>query len=257
MPEPENLYDRVILAIVKRVPGRVVLALTFLLWPGAGLVLPLALGWPALWLVEANVTGTLLAASLAFGWLFVQIQARDRRHLLEWTSDLRLLDGAEFEWLVGEVFRREGWKVEETGRQDAADGNVDLALTRGNERRLVQCKRWTAKWVGVEEIRGFAGALLREGLPGTAGMFVTLSDFTEQARAEAKASGIEVIDNRDLFERVERVRRAEPCAICGRPMVLGRSVHGWWFRCVTAGCAGKRDLGRDPARAIAIITDTE
>ena len=62
-------------------------------------------------------------------WLFVQIQARDRRHLLESASELRLLDGEELEWLVGEVFRREGWTVLERGRQDAPDGYIDLDFT--------------------------------------------------------------------------------------------------------------------------------
>jgi restriction endonuclease Mrr len=41
--------------------------------------------------------------------------------------------------------------------------------------------------VGVEDIRGFAGALMREGLPGSAGVFVTMSTFGEQARAEVNA----------------------------------------------------------------------
>jgi hypothetical protein len=48
---------------------------------------------------------------------------------MEWTSDLRSLSAEEFEWLVGEFFRREEWDVRETGRQDGPDGNVDLELT--------------------------------------------------------------------------------------------------------------------------------
>ena len=31
-----------------------------------------------------------------------------------------------------------------------------------------QCKRWTARWVGVDDIRTFAGALFREDLLSTA-----------------------------------------------------------------------------------------
>ena len=157
MTEPEDRYDRLILWIVKRVPGRAVAILAVTSYAGLGLALPLLLDWQKLWLVSANLWGTLVAASLIFGWLFLQLQARDRRHLLEWTGDLRLLDGEEFEWLVGEVFRREGWTVAERGRQDAADGNIDLELVRGSERRLVQCKRWTAKWVGSARFEGSSG----------------------------------------------------------------------------------------------------
>lgn len=91
MGEPEGRYDRLILLIVKHVPGRGVLVLAGISYLGFGLALPLVLGWPALWLFDANVFGTVFAASLLFGWLFVQIEARDRRHLVEWTSDLRLL----------------------------------------------------------------------------------------------------------------------------------------------------------------------
>jgi hypothetical protein len=62
-----------------------------------------------------------------------------------------------------------------------------------------------ASWlVGVDGVRGFAGTLLREGLPGSAGIFVTLSDFTKPARSEARATGIALVDNRDLNDRIEK-----------------------------------------------------
>ena len=48
------------------------------------------------------------------------VEARDRRHLVEWTTDLRLLDFEEFEWFVGELYRRKGWSVERVGRRAAA-----------------------------------------------------------------------------------------------------------------------------------------
>jgi hypothetical protein len=255
MPEPEDRYDRLILWIVKHVPGRGVVLLAGISYLGVGLAFPLLLDVPKLWLFDLNIFGTIFAASLVFGWLFVQIQARDRRHLLEWSGDLRLLDGEEFEWFVGELFRREGWSVRERGRQDAPDGNVDLELTRGSERRLVQCKRWTAQWAGVDEIRRFVGTLTREKLPPSAGIFVTLSRFNQHAIAEASIAGLELIDNVDLLARVEKVRRAELCDVCAQPMLLGHSLHGWWFRCVTQGCTGKRHLDKDPGRAVALLTE--
>lgn len=96
-------------------------------------------------------------------------------------------------------------------RRDGPDGNIDLELRRDGERVLVQCKRWTSWVVGVDDIRAFAGTLMREGLSGRGGMFVTLSDFGEQARAEAKKIGLTVIDGPALYARVEEVRRVEPC----------------------------------------------
>jgi hypothetical protein len=255
MLQPEGRYDGLILWIVTHVPGRAVGALAGLSYFGFGLVLPIVVGLPAIVLFDMNVIGTIFAASLLFGWLIVQIQFRDRRHLLDWSSDLRLLDGEEFEWLVGEIFRRDGWTVSEHGRQDAADGNIDLELRRGSERRLVQCKRWTSQWVPVDEIRRFLGTLTRMKLEPSDGIFVTLSRFNVYATREAEEAGLELIDNAELLRRVDNVRRSEPCPICSQPMILGRSLHGWWFRCQTPGCTGKRDLGRDPGRAVALITD--
>jgi len=86
---------------------------------------------------------------------------------------------------------------------------------------------------------------------------VTLSDFTPQAREEAKTIGLELVDGEDLLARVEKVRQTVPCPICGQPMRFGRSVHGWWFRCVADGCAGKQDLGPEPGKAVALLTDQQ
>jgi restriction system protein len=254
--QPEDRYDRLILWIVKNVPGRGVLAIAGISYLGFGLALPLLFNWPGAWIVAANIWGTVFAASLLFGWLVVQLEARDRRHLVEWTTDLRQLDAQEFEWLVGELYRREGWAVTERGRQGGPDGNVDLELRQGTERRIVQAKRWQSWQVGVEYIRAFGGTLLREGVPGNAGVFVTLSDFTEQARAEAKTIGVELVDGRDLYARVEKVRRPVICETCHEPMRFDRSIHGWWYRCMTAGCSGKLDLTGEPGRAVALLNES-
>jgi hypothetical protein len=256
MPKPDDWFERGIYAFVSRVSGRTVAVTSLVLYFGVGLALPLALDWPKSWLISANFTGVFFGALISLTWFVMQIEAKDRRHLLEWTTDLRHLTAEEFEWFVGEVFRREGWAVRETGSQDRADGNIDLENKKGNDRRIVQCKRWTSKPVGIDEIRAFAGTLLRENLLGNHGVFVTFSRFNVHAEAEAKRTGIDLVDRSDLYRRSERVRRAEPCPICGRPMLLDRSPHGWWFRCVAAGCSGKRDLDREPARAVELLTQT-
>lgn len=252
MSKSDDLSERILMAVV-RTSGYTVAALALLFY-GGGLALPLALDWPVLGLVVANLLGTMLAGLVILAWLEVQVEARVRRHLVEWTTSLRLLTAEEFEWLVGEVFRREGWEVRETGRQDSPDGNIDLDLTRDDQRRIVQCKRWSSTLVSVDEVRKLAGTLMRENLAGSAGIFVTLSGFTETARAEARKIGITLVDNRGLYSRIEKVRRAEPCNICQKPMILARSSRGWWLRCVAAGCQGKRDLGGDPGRAVDLLT---
>lgn len=253
MSRLDDLFERIFLAI-GRMSGRIVAALVFFFYAGVGLALPLALGWSALGIVIANFVGTMLAGLVILGWLTVQVEAAKRRHLLEWTTNLRHLNAEEFEWLVGEVFQREGWKVRHTGSQEDPDGNVDLELTREKQRMIVQCKRWTSTLVDVHMIREFAGTLVREGLPSNAGIFVTLSGFNKYAQSEAEKTGITLVDNRDLRDRIEKVRGAEPCPICQKPMRLDYSPYGWWFHCVAAGCNGKRDLGKDPGRAVEFLT---
>lgn len=250
----DDRVERFLTSAVARLPDRATAALVLFIYAGLGLVLPLALNSPKTGLVLANVLATSLAALVTIVWVSVQVQASHRRHLVDWTTNLRLLTAREFEWLVGELFRREGWKVQETGRHDGPDGNIDLELIRDGQRAIVQCKRWQSWSVGVDEIRKFAGTLMREGLSGRSGTFVTLSDFSEQARTEAQKIGISLVDNYDLHKRVEGVRRTEPCDSCGSPMTLGRSPRGWWLRCVAHGCQGKRDLSDDSGRAVDLLT---
>jgi HJR/Mrr/RecB family endonuclease len=250
----EDAYEKLLFTVARRASDRGIILLASVLYGGIGLALPLAAGWSVPWLVFANISGTTLAGTFLLVWLAVQVQASRRRNLIEWTTDLRRLDAQEFEWLVGEVWRREGWTVDETGRQDRPDGGIDLVLRRRRERVLVQCKRWTAWQVGVDDVRAFAGSLAREGLPTAAGVFVTLSSFTEQAQAEGKKLGLTLVDNVDLYAKVEKVRRPEPCEKCGSPMLLDRSPRGWWFRCISPGCDGKHDLGRNPADAVQLLT---
>jgi hypothetical protein len=241
---------------VARISGREVGGLALGFYAGIGIALPLALHRSIAGFIELNVLGSSLAGLVIVAWLAVRVEASHRRHLIEWTTSLRLLDAVEFEWLVGELFRREGWKVRETGGHGRPDGNVDLELSGNGRRAIAQCKRWTARLVGVEDIRGFAGTLLREGLTAKAGFFVTLSGFTPQAQLEAKAMGLTLVDGRELFARIETVRRHEPCPECEMPMTLSRSERGWWLRCVADGCRGKRDLGKDPGRAVELLTRT-
>lgn len=251
--ESEGFFERSFLTLVSRISGLTVIALALFLYVGCGLVLPLTLRWSTLNLVEANTLGTVFAAVVCLGWLGVRIQLAHRRNLLQWTTDLRLLDSTEFEWLVGEMFRREGWGVRETGSSNGPDGNIDLELTRDHERKIVQCKRWDSWSVGVDKVRLFLGTLAREHLPPESGIFVTLSKFTTRAEKEAHDAGLPLLDGKELHARIEKVRRPEPCPKCHSPMLLDRSEYGWWLRCETGGCEGKIDLSNDVARAVEFL----
>ena len=242
-------------ALVTRSSDTVVLGLALVLYIGIGLAMPLAAHVSTFELACWNVAGTALAVGIVLTLLANYVEATRRRNLLEWTTNLRHLDAAEFEHLVAEMFRRRGWKVNITGRHDAPDGNIDIEMSKDGQRTVVQCKCWERKHVGIDEIRKFGGTLLREGLRGSDGIFVTLSDFTSQARDEAHELGLILVDGCELLTQIESVRRSEPCPECGRPMRFDRSQHGWWFRCVAAGCRGKRDIGNEPAVVVELLTN--
>ncbi len=70
----------------------------------------------------------------------------------------------EFELLMGEAFRQQGYVVSET--PEGADGGVDLELRRGGELHLVQCKHWRATKVGVAVVRELYGVMAARGAAG-------------------------------------------------------------------------------------------
>lgn len=254
MGRTTTLLDDALTRKVGKLPGWAAFVFASLVYVGFGLVLPYATRTTTLGRIVWNLFGVAWGCVIILAWLFSNQQRLHRRFLLEWSSDLRRLSATEFEWLVGEVMRREGWDVEETGRPDAADGNVDLRLSRGGRRLVVQCKRWQSTVVGIDEVRKLAGTVASEGLGNGSGMLVTLSQFSDDAVAEARRTDIELVNGPALLGRIDRVRRSEPCPLCGEPMILDRSWRGWWLRCSRfPRCKGKRDLGADPAGAVDLL----
>src|ERR1700723_2669774 len=164
MSERAGILDRFLRWLVQKPPGWVAFALALLLYPGLGLILPLAFGLSTYYLVLCNVVGTTWAVVIGMAWADVLFDSTHRRHLVDWTTDLRRLNSTEFEWLVGEVFRREGWSIQETGSVGQPDGNIDLVISRSGDRAVVQCKRWQSWAVGVDDVRGFLGTVTRERL---------------------------------------------------------------------------------------------
>ena len=92
--------------------------------------------------------------------------------------DVGSLDWQQFEILVAEGFRQQGFSVFEKGGC-APDGGVDLVLSRGRDKYLVQCKQWRAQHVGVTIVRELYGVMTAERAAG--GYVVTSGRFTADA----------------------------------------------------------------------------
>lgn len=92
--------------------------------------------------------------------LFSFLGARHRRRLLDTRTTLESLAGGwrQFELLVGEAFRRQGYSVGEIGL-GGADGGSDLILRKDGQRTLVQCKQRKRQQVGVSVVREMYGLL--------------------------------------------------------------------------------------------------
>jgi restriction system protein len=109
----------------------------------------------------------------------------------------------EFEMLVGEAYRLQGYRVTETGG-GGADGGIDLALTKGSEKFLVQCKQWKAYKVGVDVVRELYGVMAAKGATG--GFVVTSGRFTDDAKAFAEGRNVQLLDGPKLFSMIKQAK---------------------------------------------------
>jgi restriction system protein len=136
---------------------------------------------------------------------------RQRRTLISNTAQARgadALDGMswrEFEMLVGEAFRLQGFAVTENGG-GGADGGVDLVLSKGTEKFLVQCKQWKAYKVGVDVVRELFGVMAAKGATG--GFVVTSGSFSEAAKAFADGRNVKLVDGHRLFGLIKQAQQS-------------------------------------------------
>jgi restriction system protein len=154
-------------------------------------------------------------------------------------ASLRQLPWKRFEDLLGEAYRRQGYKVEET-LGGGPDGGVDLILGRDGKVTLVQCKRWNGAPVGVRQVRELYGVLHDRG--ASAAKLVATTSFTPDAVAFAKGKPIELVDSKALLHLIRNVQTSgkivvppplpecdhltPDCPRCGCAMVLREAKRG-------------------------------
>lgn len=143
----------------------------------------------------------------------------------------------EFEGLVAESFRQQGYRVYERGG-DGPDGGVDLEAHMGNDKYLVQCKQWKVGKVGVATVRELYGVMAAERAVG--GFVVASGAFTDDAKEFAEGRSIKLVDARRLRAMigspapvesagtpVQAAEMAAPiCPKCGSQMVRRTAKTG-------------------------------
>ncbi|WP_434990689.1 restriction endonuclease [Xanthomonas melonis] len=148
---------------------------------------------------------------LGICWLAALVSylgARRRRRFLETRTTLESLAAGgwrQFEQLVGEAFRRQGYSVEETGL-GGADGGIDLILRKDGRRTLVQCKQWKRQQVGVSVVREMYGLLAHH--QAHAVKIACIGTYTKDAERFAEGKPIELIGGEQLLGMVKAVQHA-------------------------------------------------
>lgn len=141
-------------------------------------------------------------------WVAAEIKKLMRRGRLErqtGTDSIRTLDWQEFEALLAEAFRRQGFTVDHCGAA-GPDGGIDLRLGKAGALTLVQCKHWRDRQVGVRVARELLGVITSEGAQD--GIIVTSGSFTPDAVEFASKNPIRLIDGRELVKMVGQAQRS-------------------------------------------------
>lgn len=229
-----------------------------------------------LWKTLATFGQYLLPLICAAGAGISAWRRRERRTLIADVGQSKAadaLDGMswrEFEMLVGEAFRLQGYRVVETGG-GGADGGVDLVLSKGTEKYLVQCKQWKAFKVGVDVVRELYGVMAAKGAAG--GFVVTSGRFTEDAVGFASGRNLKLIDGPLLHGLIRQARNSKgqasaaqsgpslvsaapadtpsvpACPTCSKPMVKRTAKRGanageeFWGCSAYPACRGTRQIG--------------
>lgn len=224
----------------------------------------LRFAFPAIWPDPKTMSGVFANMASQFAWLSVIFvvpaiisvfrTARKRRMLDRQSGieSIRSLPWKQFEELLGEAYRRQGFAVIENPGK-GADGGIDLTIRRGAETYLVQCKHWKTYRVGVKIVREMLGLVTAHGATGA--IVVTSGVFTKEAVTFAAAQRVDLVDGDDLARMIGAVqatpaiapavavptRAARTCPQCGKNLVLRTAKRGpnaggeFW------GCSGYPD----------------
>ena len=137
-------------------------------------------------------------------------------------DSIRELSWSQFELLIGEVYRRQGYGVVETGG-GGADGGIDLKLKGRLGTVLVQCKQWKVYKVGVKPIRELYGVLMAERADRA--IFVTSGVYTREAQEFAIGKPMQLIDGAALCQLIDPIRQQQQQVIAkAAPANIGESA---------------------------------
>jgi hypothetical protein len=111
--------------------------------------------------------------------------------------------GVDLENTTASILEKMGYSVEKRKRlptKSGATAEIDILLTRGNRRRIVECKNYDpSRSVPVSDMRIFKDKLSDTGI--LSGLFVTNTVFSGDAEKLAESFGIELWDGDEHKEK--------------------------------------------------------
>ena len=138
------------------------------------------------------------------------LKSWQKKKLLDSRKDLgsvRMLSWRQFEEVVGEAYRRQGYKVIENS-SSGPDGGVDLTIQKDGNAYIVQCKHWRENKVGVKIIREMYGVMTARQATGA--IIITSGSFTQEAKDFASGKPIEIITGARLAQMIRDVQGRIP-----------------------------------------------
>ncbi len=245
--------DEHILFVLSQVPWWVSICVALLVYVGLKFVIP---SIP----IENPIIKAVAQTAPRFAWLAVLFlfpaaisvfRSARKRRLVDQQSgieSIRSMPWREFEELLAEAYRRQGYTVKEN-LVAGPDGGVDLTIRKNGNTYLVQCKQWRNFKVGVKVVREMFGLMTAQNANGV--IIVTSGMFTQEAKNFADRKPIDLIEGNQLLELVRNVQArplaalknekqpdGKKCPQCGGDLIVRearRGVHAgekFW------GCSG-------------------
>ena len=118
-------------------------------------------------------------------------------------QEIESLNWKEFEFLIGEYYRRKGYSVTQLGG-DLPDGGIDLTAKKDGRELVIQCKHWKAYKVDVKIVREVYGVMVDAAASGA--VIITSGSFTQPSIDFAQDKPVELIDGPKLVKLISEVK---------------------------------------------------
>ena len=112
-------------------------------------------------------------------------------------KDIDSMNGVQFEYYLSSLFNKIGYKSRVT--KSTGDYGADLVIYKGNEKIVVQAKRYSKK-VGIRAVQEISAS--KAHYKATKAWVVTNSYFTKSAIDLARSNDVRLFDREDLIDLI-------------------------------------------------------